>query len=159
MQGNGAGIRVRVTELKFVELWPVYQIIRTPGWSLRVWQAASKLDHQGPFPAPEQQGSRNRGGEMLPRCPGWFSETFLGTAFFRSDRHRSGNGDLVVFWHVLGRGHLEKFQARDKNRKTQFPGARGTFGEKNVATLSGMVFRKFLGRSFFFGQTHTGLKR
>ena len=31
-----ARVRVKVTELKFVELWPVYQIIRAPGWGLRV---------------------------------------------------------------------------------------------------------------------------
>ena len=29
-------VRVRVTELKYVVLEPVYQIIRPPGWSLRV---------------------------------------------------------------------------------------------------------------------------
>ena len=29
-------VRVRVTELKYVVLQPVYQIIREPGWSLRV---------------------------------------------------------------------------------------------------------------------------
>ena len=28
--------RIRVTELKYVVLEPVYQIIREPGWSLRV---------------------------------------------------------------------------------------------------------------------------
>ena len=38
-----------------------------------------------------------------------------------------GNGDLLGFWHVLGRRHLETFRAWDKNRQTQFPGARGTF--------------------------------
>ena len=30
------GVTVRVTELKYVVLQPVYQIIREPGWSLRV---------------------------------------------------------------------------------------------------------------------------
>ena len=38
-------------------------------------------------------------------------------------------GDLVVFWPVLDLGHLEKFRAWAKNRKTQFSGARSTFGE------------------------------
>ena len=33
------------------------------------------------------------------------------------------------FWPRAAPRHLEKFRA--KNRKTQFPGARGTFGEKN----------------------------
>ena len=37
----------------------------------------------------------------------------------------------MIFWPVLGGGHLVKFRARAENRKTQFPGARGTFGEKN----------------------------
>ena len=39
-------------------------------------------------------------------------------------------GDLLGFWPVLGRGHVEKFWARVKNRKPQFPGAKGTFEEK-----------------------------
>ena len=39
-------------------------------------------------------------------------------------------GDLLGVWPVLGRGHLEKFQAQVENGKTQFPGARGTFGDK-----------------------------
>ena len=29
-------VMVRATELKYVELWPVYQIVREPGWSLPV---------------------------------------------------------------------------------------------------------------------------
>ena len=37
----------------------------------------------------------------------------------------------MVFWPVMGGGHLGKFRARAENRKTRFPGARGTFGEKN----------------------------
>ena len=33
----GGGLRVRVTELQwYVVLWPVYQTIREPGWSLPV---------------------------------------------------------------------------------------------------------------------------
>ena len=41
-----------------------------------------------------------------------------------------GNGDLLGFWPVLGRGHLEKFRAWVKNGKRQFPGARGPEIEK-----------------------------
>ena len=76
---------------------------------------------------------------------------FLGNNFFfRSDPQVVAKGDLLGFWPILGRGHLEKFRARAKNRKTQFPGARGTFGGKNVATLAGMVFRN----SFFRSDPH-----
>ena len=51
-------------------------------------------------------------------------------------------GDLLGFWPVLGRGHLEKFRAQVKNGKTQFPGARGSeIEKKKVTTLSGMVVR------------------
>ena len=53
------------------------------------------------------------------------------------------NGDLVVFWPVLGRGHLEKIRAWVNNRKSQFSGARGSEIEKIVTTLSGMVVRNF----------------
>ena len=65
---------------------------------------------------------------MVPRYPGWFSATFSGTIFSRSDPHVVGNGDLLGLWPILGRGHLEKLRARAENRKTQFPRARRTFG-------------------------------
>ena len=52
-------------------------------------------------------------------------------------------GDLLGFWPVLGRGHLEKFRAQVKNGKSQFPDARGPEIKKKVTTLSGMVVRKF----------------
>ena len=68
---------------------------------------------------------------MLPGYPGWFSATFSGTTYFSVRPPAVGNGDLVVFWPVLGLGHSEKFRARAKNRKTQFPAARGTFGGKS----------------------------
>ena len=68
--------------------------------------------------------------KMLPRYPGWFSATFLEHLFFRLDPQVVAKGDLLGFWPVLGRGRLEKFRARVKNGKTQFPGARGTFGGK-----------------------------
>ena len=61
---------------------------------------------------------------------GMVFRNFCGTNFFLVGPPPVGNGDLVVFWPVLGLGHLEKFRARAENRKTQFPGARGTFGEK-----------------------------
>ena len=67
---------------------------------------------------------------MLRRYPGWVSATFSGTKKNRSDPQVVGNGDVLGFWHVLGRGHFKKFRAGAENRKTQFPGAEGTFGVK-----------------------------
>ena len=54
----------------------------------------------------------------------------MGTTFFSVGPPPVGNSDLLGFWPVLGLGHLEIFQARAKNRKTQFPGARGPETEK-----------------------------
>ena len=87
-------------------------------------QQASKLAPQGPFRAPEQQGSQNR-KKMLPRHPGWFSATFSDTNFFSVRPPPVGKGDFVVFWPILGRRHSENFRNWAKNSKTQFPGARG----------------------------------
>ena len=56
---------------------------------------------------------------------------FLGEQlFFSVGPPLVGNGGPMVFWPVLGLGHKEKFRARAENRKTQFPGARGTCGGK-----------------------------
>ena len=55
---------------------------------------------------------------------------FLGDKFFLVGPPPIGNGDLVVFWPVLGRGHIEKFWDWAKNRKTLFLGARGHEVEK-----------------------------
>ena len=63
--------------------------------------------------------------KMLPHYPGCFSATFSGISFFPVGPPPVGNGDLVVFWPILGCGHLEKFGDWAINRKTQFPGARG----------------------------------
>ena len=76
--------------------------------------AASKLALQGPFQAPEQQGSQNR-KKMLPLYPGWFSTTFSGTTFFSVGPPPVGNGENT------------------ENTKMQFPSARGTFGGGNPA--------------------------
>ena len=61
------------------------------------------------------------------RGPETGKSNFLGNNFFLgwSDQCVVRNGDLVVFWPVLGPGHWEKFWAQAKNRKTQFPGVRG----------------------------------
>ena len=111
-------------------------------------QQAAASSSAGPFLGPRVTGvpkSRKKNG--IPLC-GMVYRTFLGDNFFSVGPPPVGNGDLVGFWPVLGLGHLEKFWAWAKNRKTQFPGARGTFGEKNVATLSGMVFCNFLRNKF-----------
>ena len=54
-----------------------------------------------------------------------FSATFLGTTFVSVGPPPVGNGALVVFWQNPGPGRLEKFRAQAKNKKTEFPGARG----------------------------------
>ena len=69
---------------------------------------------------------------------------FLGCNFFPVGPPPVGNGDLVGFWPVLGLGHLKKFRTGAKNKKSQFPGARGPKMKKTVITVSGMVFRNFL---------------
>ena len=68
--------------------------------------------------------------ESITTLSGIIFRNFLGNNFFRSDPQGVAKGYLLGVWPVLGRGHLEKFWARVKNGKTQFPGARGTFGEK-----------------------------
>ena len=64
---------------------------------------------------------------MSPRYPGWVPATFSGTTFGPPP---VGNGDLVIFWPVLGLGHLRKFRVRARNRKPRIPGGRGTFGRE-----------------------------
>ena len=86
--------------------------------------ASKQASSAGPFLGPRASGVP-KSKKMLPRYPGWFSATLSGTAFFSVGPPPVRNGDLVVFWPVLGRGHLEKFRDWAKNRKTQFPGARG----------------------------------
>ena len=53
---------------------------------------------------------------------------FLGNNFFFGRTPTVGNGDLVIFWPVLGLGPSEKFWAWGENTRTQVPGASGTFG-------------------------------
>ena len=66
-------------------------------------------------------------------------------------------GDLLGVWPVLGRGHLEKFRARVKNGKTQFPDARGP-EIKKITTLSGMGVRNFFILYILPGRTPRGRK-
>ena len=95
-------------------------------------QQASKLAPQGPFRASEQLGSQNqkKNVTMLSRM---VFRNFLGNNFSPpSGPQVVTKGGLLGFWPVLGRGHSEKFWARAKNRKTQFPGARRTFEKRSV---------------------------
>ena len=76
--------KVRVTELKYVVLCRFIKLLGNWGGacaSSSKQQASSKqLAQQGPFWAPEQQGSGIK--KKLPRYLGWFPATFLGTTFF-----------------------------------------------------------------------------
>ena len=83
----------------------------------------------------------------------------IGTTFISVGPRLVGNGDLVVFWPILGCGPLEKFRARTKNRKTQFPGARGPETENKITMLSGMVVRNFRTVDDLTDQTPTGRKK
>ena len=93
---------------------------------------------------------------MLPRYLGSCSTAFSRTTFFSVGPPPVGNGDLLRFWKYLGPGHLQKFRARAKNRKTQFAGARGPGTEKKVTTLSGMVVRNFFTVYVLTDRTPTG---
>ena len=70
---------------------------------------------------------------MLSTLSGMVIRNFLGSTFFSDGPPPVRNGGLVVFWPVLGLGHLEKLRARAENRKMRFPGARGTFLGGNPA--------------------------
>ena len=61
---------------------------------------------------------------------GFVCRSCLGNNFFVVGPPPVGNSDLVGFGPILGRRYLEKFRYRAKNRKTQFPGARGPETEK-----------------------------
>ena len=70
---------------------------------------------------------------------------FLGNDFFSGGPPPVGNGVLVGVWPILGLGHLEKFQAQAKNRKTQFLGARGPkIEEKKLPRYPGWLSATFL---------------
>ena len=84
--------------------------------------------------------------------------TFLGKYFFLVGPPPAGNSDVVGFGPFWPFGTWRKFGPGRKNTRTKFPGARGTFMEKNVTTLSRMVFRRFLRRELFLGRTPTGRK-
>ena len=69
-------------------------------------------------------------------------------------------GALLVYWPVLGRGHLEKFWARVKNRKAQFSAPRGTFGGETIRPKSfSQKVRNFFAFCVLADRTLRGGKR
>ena len=60
-----------------------------------------------------------------------FTQLFCGWHFFRPDSHRR---EITIYWDFgpfWSLWHLEKFRGQAENRRTQFPSARGSLGEKN----------------------------
>ena len=89
-------------------------------------QASSRA---GPFLGPRATGVP----ESKKKCYHAIRDGFpqvLRNNFFFGRTPLVGNSDVVVFWPVLGLGHLDKFRAQAENRKTQFPGTRGPEIEK-----------------------------
>ena len=135
------GVGVGVTELKFVDLQPVYQSIGAPGWSVRVQQASSPT---GPFSGPGATGVPRSKKSVATPSGGRLPATFPGNkSFFLVGPPPVGNGDLVVLRPVRGLGHVAKFRGQALNRKAHLPEARGPQTKTKVATLSGMGFRDF----------------
>ena len=127
---GGAPVRSTVTGSCGL-LWPVYQIIHPIAWSLRIQQASKQqqLAPQGPGRAPQPKGSQNGTDNFTPPS-GLVTHKFIGNRLFSVGPLPAGNRGSVVFWPIVGLWHLEKFRARAENKKTQSPGAPGTFGEK-----------------------------
>ena len=99
-------------------------------------QAAASSSKQA---AASKQPCRALSGPQSNKCPEiekkcyhaiWdgFPQLSREQLLFRSDPQVVAKGGLLGFWPVPGRGHWDKFRTRVGNRKTQFPGARGTFG-------------------------------
>ena len=110
-------------------------------------QATSKqqaTSSTGPFLVRRAEGVP-KSRKNVTTLSGDVFRNFLGDNFFSVGPPPDGNGDLVIFWPVLGR----RPQARNsgtgpKTGKRKFPGARGPeIEEKKVTTLSGMVVRNF----------------
>ena len=95
-----------------------------------------------PGPGPENGKSQfpgARGAEMKKKIhhgPGWLSANFFTFTFCPTGPSGAGNREIQVFQAILTQDslwHLEKSRGWAENRKMQFPGARGTFGEKIYA--------------------------
>ena len=123
-------------------------------------QAASKqqASSAGPFLRPGATGVPKLKKKCNHAIRDGFPQLSRGQFFVRLEPHVVGNGDLLGFGPVLGRGHLEKFRAQAKNRKTQFPDARGPKTEKKVSTLFGIVVRNFLTFTVLTDRSPTGGK-
>ena len=87
----------------------------------------------------ERKGHKNR-EKNVTTLSGMIFRNFVGNKFFPVGPHVVVNGDLVVFWPVLGHGHLKKFRAGSKTEKRDFPALRFPKSTKNT-TLSGIVVR------------------
>ena len=81
----------------------------------------------------------------LPRYPGWFSATFAGPTVFSVGPPPVGNGDLVVFWPVLGTWRNSR--PGPKTEKHNF----AVLGEFFLPRCLGWLFATFL--QFTFGPT------
>ena len=98
--------------------------------------ASKQLAPQGPGRAPEQQGPRNR-KETLPRYPGGLPAPFF--AFYVLPDWTPTGGKLpnTGIFGSFGLGQplaLREIPGPGRRRKkTQFSGARGTFGGGNLA--------------------------
>ena len=73
--------------------------------------------------------SKNREWKkMVPRSPGWFSQLSWERVCLSVGPPPVGNGDVVVFGPFWASGTQRNSGPGRKRPKTQFPGARGTFG-------------------------------
>ena len=93
-------------------------------------QASSKRQASNsarPFSGPKATGLPKSGEKMLPRFPGWCSALSREQIFFSVGPPPV---ETVIEWY------FRKIPGRAKNRKTPFPGARGTCGEKKCYHLA-----------------------
>ena len=97
-------VRVRVTELKFV-----------PRVELARLASNKQASSAGPFLARRAEGVP-KSGKNVTKLSGMVFHNFGMVLLVGPPPVRNGN--LVGFWPILGRGHLEKFRALAKNRKT-----------------------------------------
>ena len=119
---------------------------------------ASKLaSSAGPFLGLRATGVP-KSEKMLLRYPGWFSATFSGTTFFRSDPHRS---EKVISWYFgpfWAAGTRRISGIGPKTAKHNFPVLGVSKRKTKVTTLSGTVVRNVLASYILTDQTPTGGK-
>ena len=119
-------VRGKVTELKYVVLYPVYQTIAEPGWWVPARPAASKQQPapQGPWRGPEQQRSCNRNKNGTTPS-GMVFRNFFTLHVLPGRTPRAGKSQNTLISGHFGPWHLEESREQSENGKTQFPGARG----------------------------------